>query len=457
MPNTKSFLLAFTVILLSALVSNTNACTCGRISACEAYANASVVFVGLVTKTGVRKTQVHFPSNAMSTTVTSSTSAASFNVEEAFRGVEVTEIEISGEGTTCDYYFKQGERYLIYAHPSNDGKTFHTNICSGTKPLSEAKDDLTYLHSVGKLSTGGTIFGEIKREISRTGKGALSPEPIRKAEIILERGDQSFKAVSDANGNFELSGIPQGHYKVRTNPQTNFSRADVMAEEPRHEWELDIPGHGCIKTWFLARPEGEISGTVIDDSGIVPEDAEPELIPVNEKITNSDVQGVKLGDGRSFKFSFLPPGRYYLGFNLLSGPSISEPYPEFYYPGVEDKSKATIITLGEGQKVTGLYLQRPPRLAERMIEGIAVWPDGRPFTDNCGIQLVNPRTGYREGNCVSPDARGHFIIKAIEGQTYELSATLPGRKSIALVSSKPILIKVGKENRSVRLIAEYRQ
>jgi hypothetical protein len=227
-----------------------------------------------------------------------------------------------------------------------------------------------------------------------------------------------------------------------------------MAEEPRTEWELDVPGQGCVETWFVSRPNGEISGTVVDPSGIVGDDVEPELIAADEKSSDSNFRSTRLGQFRSFKFSFLPPGRYYLGFNTRSGPSLEQPYPAFYYPGVEDQAKATIITLSEGQKLSGLYLYRPIRLAERMMEGTAEWRDGRPFVSQCGIQLTNPKTGYREGNCVSSDAQGHFTIKAIEGQTYELSATITRGTSVGLVNSKPVVIKVGKENKSVKLVVE---
>ena len=191
-----------------------------------------------------------------------------------------------------------------------------------------------------------------------------------------------------------------------------------------------------------------------DASGIVAADIEPELIPIDKGADKSDLRTAKLGDFSSFKFSFLPPGRYYLGFNLRAGPSLMEPYPEFYYPGVEERAKATIITLTEGQKLSDISLLRPLRLAERMIEGIAVWPNGRPFVSNCGIQLINPRSGYREGNCVSTDNQGYFKIKAVEGQTYELSASTTSGKSVGLVNTKPLVIRVEKENRPVKLIVE---
>jgi hypothetical protein len=285
------------------------------------------------------------------------------------------------------------------------------------------------------------------------GQGEPRAEPVAKTEIILDNGKQQFRAVSDASGKFALSGIKPGRYRVHTNPVTNASHLDPVTEEPRTEWELDMPAHGCVQTWFMFRPGGEISGRVGDDSGTVGEDIWPELVFADEKNTDISIRSGKLSEEKTFKFAFLPPGRYYVGFNLRGGPSIQSPYPEFYYPGVEDRSKATLITLTEGQKVTDLDLRRPLRLAERIIEGVAVWPDGRPFVENCGIALTNPRTGYREGNCVPTDAEGRFKVKGIEGQTYRLAAWIVSPEK-GLISSRPVIVKVEKDNRSVKLVVE---
>jgi hypothetical protein len=446
-------LYALILILLPSFASVANACTCGGIKPCEAYAAASVVFVGQVIKTGIKTAPGRVPANAMSTTFTSSSLAARFRIEEAFLGLKGSEIEVSGGGTTCDYEFKEGERYVVFAY--RDSGIVHTTICSGTAPLTESKEALDYLRKAAKQSSGTTVLGDIHRHSNRGTSEELMSQPIADAEIILDDGKQRFRARSGPDGKFVLNGIAQGSYRVQTNPPTNSSSMDGMAEEPRNEWQLEVPPHGCVQTWFVARPEGEISGTVVDYSGVVARDLEPELIPVDEALTESNYRSVRLSDRSTFKFTFLPAGRYYLGFNLRSGPSLIEPYPEFYYPGVENRSEATIITLTEGQKILDLDLHRPLRLAERMIEGIAVWPDGRPFVRNCGISLVNPRNGYREGNCVSTDDEGRFRLKAIEGQTYNLAATLRDPKSVALISSKPLVVKVGKDNSPVKLVVEY--
>jgi hypothetical protein len=445
-------LAAVVLLLVPSLASVASACTCGGGAPCESYAAASVVFVGRVTQTGFKTIRRSFPDNAMSTTLTNgSVMSAQFKVEEAFLGVKVAQIEILGQGTTCDFPFKSGERYLVFAYKDSKTGRVHTNICTGTASLAESNDYLAYLRKAAKQPAGAAFYGEVVRDVY--GEAEVRAEPLAKAEIILEKGKVQLRGVTDASGKFELLGIKPGRYRVHTNPATNASRLDVMATEPRKEWEVDIPIQGCVQAWFAARADGEISGTVRDESGIVADDIEPELLFADDKGSEPNFRSERLSDAKTFKFSFLPPGRYYLGFNLHDGPSIISPYPEFYYPGVADRSRATLITLTEGQKVSDLTLMRPLRLGERVLEGVAVWPDGSPYIENCGITLTNPRTGYREGNCVSPDGEGRFKIKAVEGQTYHLAATLFSQGK-GLISSKPVVVKIEKENKPVKLVVE---
>ena len=45
----------------------------------------------------------------------------------------------------CGYTFKVGERYIVYTYISDDDEKLWTNICTRTKPLSEAAKDLKVL------------------------------------------------------------------------------------------------------------------------------------------------------------------------------------------------------------------------------------------------------------------------------------------------------------------------
>jgi hypothetical protein len=381
--------------------------------------------------------------------LTSGRRIAHFLVTEAFRGVEAKEVDISGESTTCDYPFEAGKSYLVYAYRSPDGKALHTNICSGTAPLSEAKDHLVYLREQARRASGGTFFGQVYRTSYDFRKDKFSFEYLTKAKVLLESGSHRFQALTGKKGKFSISGLTAGSYKVRTDPPTNS--VNIFSQEPMQEWEVEIPDHGCLWKSFEAKQDGEISGQVVDSMGRGVEGISVEITSAAPNVSYRNLPDVETDKEGRFKFTFLPPGPYFIGFNITNGPALYDPYAETYYPDAVERAKATPIFVGENQRLGEFKLQVPPRLPERMIEGVAVWKDDRPAV-GVPIVLENPRSGYREGNSVLTDAQGGFAIKCVEGQTYELSALI--KKGTPLVNSKPLMIKVGKENKPVRLVVE---
>jgi hypothetical protein len=437
------------VSLLICLSSYVNACTCGTILPCQAYAGAQVAFVGLVTKTETVSSSDVMPSNAMSTTLTNGATAAHFKIEEAFLGIGKTEVEVLGEGTTCDYDFKEGVLYLVYAYRSSDGKTLHTNICGGTAPLSEASAHVAYLRGLKNRRSGSVFFGRITQDFYNFRKHQVDSRPSQGALVTIESEGRLFRARSNARGEFAFADLSSGNYRVHTVPEANFSSADIMAQHPRTEWQIDIPDHGCLREWFDIRARGGISGQLV---GKIDNLGDVWLDIVFADRTNTDRTGLTQArvdaQGR-FKFSFVPPGKYLVGFNLKSGPFRDYPYPEFYYPGVSDRSLAKVITVGANKRIEEISLPIPARVPQRTIEGVAVWPNDKPAV-NVWIELINPRTGWRDGNGVQTDAHGRFSIIGMEGQTYGVSALV--NKGIPLVHSKPIMIRVKKVNSPVRLV-----
>lgn len=73
-----------------------------------------------------------------------------FRVEESFEGMKTQTAEVYGSGTTCDYHFTLGSRYLVYGWLGHDG-TIRTAI--GTRTVNEAKEDLKFLRSLKKQGT----------------------------------------------------------------------------------------------------------------------------------------------------------------------------------------------------------------------------------------------------------------------------------------------------------------
>jgi hypothetical protein len=68
-----------------------------------------------------------------------------FEVSKVWKGkVEKQQVVLtSSSSASCGYYFEKGKEYLVYA--STQGTQLETGLCSGTKPLANARPDLAVL------------------------------------------------------------------------------------------------------------------------------------------------------------------------------------------------------------------------------------------------------------------------------------------------------------------------
>jgi hypothetical protein len=64
----------------------------------------------------------------------------------AFRGVQTPTVSVltAGSSAACGYEFKPGTRYLVYASRAAGAKQLFTGICSRTRLLQDADEDLRF-------------------------------------------------------------------------------------------------------------------------------------------------------------------------------------------------------------------------------------------------------------------------------------------------------------------------
>jgi hypothetical protein len=72
-----------------------------------------------------------------------------FNVQKAWKGVKKKTISVftSSNSAACGYSFRKNQTYLVYANGNDEGK-LSTSICSRTKSLKDAREDLRELGAV---------------------------------------------------------------------------------------------------------------------------------------------------------------------------------------------------------------------------------------------------------------------------------------------------------------------
>src|SRR5690349_8064953 len=119
------------IALSYALLAVCQACSCfsNDDSPC-AYTKSRILFVGKV---------------VWMAKVDESTMKYTLEVTEVFRGVKPGRVDVltPRTGSECGYGFVPGLEYLVDAGYHNG--SFHAGLCSRTKPLAQARDDLRYL------------------------------------------------------------------------------------------------------------------------------------------------------------------------------------------------------------------------------------------------------------------------------------------------------------------------
>lgn len=135
-----------------------HACTCAPAqSAARELARATAVFSGKVVEIKRHKR----PADVFAGV------EVRFRVEKVWKGAGggVVSVFTSSHSAACGYAFRKGRTYLVYAHGDGEGR-LSTSICSRTKRLKDAREDLGEL-GAGKDTAAGVSNG-VRRPAGRS-------------------------------------------------------------------------------------------------------------------------------------------------------------------------------------------------------------------------------------------------------------------------------------------------
>jgi hypothetical protein len=121
----------------------------------------------------------------------------------------------------CGYDFQAGETYLVYANnDEGSANSLSTDICTRTRRLSDAGEDLTYLFFYKEQPESGRLEGfATTDELYRLTYDRLhDPEtmksPVAGVVIKLQSGHLTRFTETSSNGRFVFDGLPEGDYKL---------------------------------------------------------------------------------------------------------------------------------------------------------------------------------------------------------------------------------------------------
>jgi hypothetical protein len=114
------------------------------------------------------------------------TETVSFRVSEVWKGPERVTLEVSTatQGMTCGYAFEEGREYLVYAYGKQD---LEVDLCSRTKPLSEAGADLAVLGNSSEKPTGGEVLSDTSGGVSGRAMAGLAGLALAASVLVVVR------------------------------------------------------------------------------------------------------------------------------------------------------------------------------------------------------------------------------------------------------------------------------
>jgi Carboxypeptidase regulatory-like domain len=342
-------------------------------------------------------------------------------------GQKEIEIVTGMGGGDCGYAFQSGVDYVVYAYRNSEGR-LETGICFRTRPLAQATEDVAYFHAVA------TAPGTSEIRIVTGPPGASGMPGVR---TTIAGAGSHYAASTDTAGQAKFGGLPPGEYKV-TAESEGYLPADRTVQ---------LHAKGCAEVRFLMALDRRVTGRVITKDGLPAAGVEVQVRPTQEMGGDS----VKTDAEGRYELRHFRAGGYYLGINLNHTPTLENPYTRWFYPGTEDPASAAIVYFAESPETQRFDLTLPDRQKDREIEGIVLWPDGRPAVD-ARLSVLDPRWLWQAAVAqVSADATGRFRLHVFDGTKYRLHAVAFGGSPNQTISAEPVDIQPGDDPLSLRL------
>jgi len=239
-------------------------------------------------------------------------------------------------------------------------------------------------------------------------------------------------AVADEQGQYQITGIPAGSYRVKIWPGEFL--IVVGLPNPVREKLINIAEGEKVEQFDLVlKRGGVITGRVSDASGrpIAGQEIKLARISDNEKrqlssykstrVTMTDEQGV-------YRIFPLPEGHYLISAGMTppteTGTQAPQDvyYPHTYHPGVSDPSRARVVEVSEGAETAGIDILIAEAMKTYEIKGRVV--NAETGKSVGGIQISYTGHG-KDGSDFWPPPRQETRSNA-EGE-FQFQGLLPGK------------------------------
>jgi len=170
-------------------------------------------------------------------------------VQVAYKGASGDTVDVWTDFSDCTAYLLKGETYLIYAQRGGKGR-LETGACSGNDRLTNAGEDLAYLHFI---LHGGAASGRVYGFVT-SNEGDLKlprlwwnvPNPVPDLILRVESDNTARYAETNRHGEFAFDGLEPGKYALSVLDK-DFPEKEQLLSGPR---TVTVPSRGCVSENF---------------------------------------------------------------------------------------------------------------------------------------------------------------------------------------------------------------
>ena len=394
-------LLALVIVVLLGSARVAQACTCVQSGpACQAFWNTSLVF------------------DAVASSVDEERGVATLDVRQVWKGTVPARVVVpSGDGASCVYEFKAGQRYLVFAYHDPSNARVRVSLCSATQEWDGSGSDAEFLASLSRPAAGGRVFGTV-RHFTRSGGGVPEKDQRPIVTSVHLQTSAGVRTATSSSGEYRFDDLIPGSYGVTLDTPEGYIAYPASAR-------VEIAdSRACASQPFSLTDNGRIAGRLLNFKGDPPSGLNVEVvtagnIPVPRGISP---RTATVGDDGSFEAGGLPPGDYVVGVNLRDVPSPGVPYARVLYPG---RTSPATVTVKAGERVDLGTWQLPGPSPTWVVSGVVAWDDDRPAAgieiralDVTGARVFNDTAGRAISG---PD--GRFAIVLWQGHRYRFVVT----------------------------------
>ena len=346
--------MAFALAGLWPGVSTADACECVTIGpSCQAAWTADAVFAGTVRSIDAAADAAGRVPGAAPMTV-------QFDIDQAFINSARGPAHLVYEPlSTCTYRFVAGQKYLVYASKDADGR-LRASVCSRTRPLREAAEDLEYLTALPPPGIGGRVYGRVDEWVQQPADPhGVYGGPVENAVVTVRTATISRELTTDRDGRYEMTGLAPGPVTLSLVVPVGFATRGGGSEV---EARLSDP-RACVAADFTIAPAASASGVAVDVAGrpvagVRVEAVAEELAAFRPKPFHTPA---RTGADGHFSFEHLPPGRYVFGTDITAGEFQKPSGPAIFLPGTAVSGEAKVFELNPGDRVDAGVLRLPAR------------------------------------------------------------------------------------------------